>query len=306
MPDQFRDDGQHPSDTAQRRRLARRGSRAWAVCMSLMAHLAVVLAILAAQPVRTPPFQAPERLIELTLVEPPRPRAPPAPVPGAEAGGGSPGEAAETPQAPAPPEPTPPEPKTKPTPPRPSPPRPRPTPVRPVPAPPQVAPAPFSPPVAMMEGLSDAQLVGATRAGSGGGGGGGGSGGGSGSGVGAGAGAGSGTGGGDCDMVARLQRVLRQDAGIQAAAAEAQRSPGMAGKAILVWNGDWVQTPGQAGKGLAGVRQAIAVEVAFAPDACRRQAMSGYVLLTLGDHAGAPRVALGTGRWRWSDLLGRR
>ncbi|RZJ17237.1 MAG: hypothetical protein EON91_10160, partial [Brevundimonas sp.] len=157
MPDQFRHEGQDISDAARRRRLARRNSRAWAVCMSLMAHLAVVLAILAAQPLRSLPFQAPERLIELTLIEPPRARAPPAPVPGAEPGGGSPGEVAETPPTPAPPEPTPPEPKAKPTPPRPSPPRPRPAPVRPVIAPPQVEPAPFAPPVVLMEGLSDAQ-----------------------------------------------------------------------------------------------------------------------------------------------------
>ena len=79
---------------------------------------------------------------------------------------------------------------------------------------------------------------------------------------------------------------------------------GAAGRrALLVWDGDWVQTPGQAGKGLAGVRQAIALEVAFAPEACRRQPMRGLVLISF---AGGPRVVFGTASWRWSQLLGGR
>ena len=131
--------------------------------------------------------------------------------------------------------------------------------------------------------LSDGQLAGAMTAGGGGG-------------------SGSGGGGGaPCDMVERLQAALRRDPDIQSAVAGARR--GTAGRALHVWNGDWVQNPGQAGKGLAGLRQAIAMEIAFAPAACRTQSMRGLVLITLGDGAGAGRLALGTGAWRWSDLL---
>lgn len=104
-------------------------------------------------------------------------------------------------------------------------------------------------------------------------------------------------------MLGRLQRALGRDARIRAAVAQAQTAPGMAGKAVLVWDGAWVQTPGQAGRGLAGVRQAIAVEVAFAPAACRAESLRGLALLSLGEGASAPRVVLGTARWRWSDLL---
>jgi hypothetical protein len=32
--------------------------------------------------------------------------------------------------------------------------------------------------------------------------------------------------------------------------------------------------------------------------------MRGLVLITFADAPGAPRLALGTGAWRWSDLLG--
>ena len=120
--------------------------------------------------------------------------------------------------------------------------------------------------------LSEGQIAGAARAGSGGGG-----------------------GGGVCDMAARVQSALRRDPLVRAAAAS------LMGRAALVWNGDWVRSHGQDGKGLAAVREAILWEVGFAPKDCRAQPVQGLVLLTLGE--GGPRLVLGTGRWRWSDLL---
>lgn len=125
--------------------------------------------------------------------------------------------------------------------------------------------------------------------------------------VGAGAGAGAGTGGGPggagagarCDMAARLQAALSDDADVVAAARLARASLSRPGSALRVWDGEWTQNPGQAGKGLAGVRQAIALEIAFAPDACKTQSMRGLVLIRLGD----TRLALGRSQWRWTDLL---
>jgi hypothetical protein len=145
--------------------------------------------------------------------------------------------------------------------------------------------------------LSEQDIAGAVTAGSG-----------SGSGAGSGSGSGNGPGSGpgtSCDMVRHLQQALKKDSRVQQALARANAN-GAAGKAILLWNGDWTRTPGEDGKGLAGVREAIMVEVAFAPAACRAVPMSGHVVLALNDSPGAARVALGGGRWRWSDLLGRR
>ena len=178
---------------------------------------------------------------------------------------------------------------------------PRPPPVR-TPPPPEVQtlPANPAPVVAPMATIGEAQLAGALRAGTGQGtdtGSGGVSGGGSGFG---------GTGGGACDMVRRLQDALRADPEVRAAVTRAYRAMPASGRAILVWDGDWIQDPAQTGKGLAGVRQAIALEIAFSPRNCRSRSMRGLAVIALADGPGAPRLALGASDWRWTDLLGTR
>jgi len=124
--------------------------------------------------------------------------------------------------------------------------------------------------------LSDSQIAGAAHAGEGGG------------------------GGGGCDMARAVQQALRRDALVRGAVEGAGRT----GKASMVWNGDWVRSGGQDGKGLAAVRQAILWEVGFAPAACRNQPVHGMVVLSLAD--GRTRFAVGGGEWRWADLLGLR
>jgi len=121
--------------------------------------------------------------------------------------------------------------------------------------------------------LSESQLAGAARAGEGG-------------------------GGGVCDLGRAVQQALRRDRLVQSAVADANRQ----GAAILLWNGDWVRSGGEEGKGLSAAREAVTWEVAFAPQTCRSQRMHGLVLLTLAD--GQTRFAIGSSEWRWSDLLG--
>ena len=105
-------------------------------------------------------------------------------------------------------------------------------------------------------------------------------------------------GGGNCDIARAVQQALRRDPMVHAAVEDAHRT----GKAVMLWNGDWVRTGGQDGKGLSAVREAVMWEVAFAPATCRNTRMHGLVLLSLAD--GHTRFALGAGDWRWSDLLG--
>jgi len=106
---------------------------------------------------------------------------------------------------------------------------------------------------------------------------------------------------GACDMASRLQAALRRDHTVLAQAAAAVRQAD--GRALRIWDGDWVQNGVEDGKGLSAVREAVVVEVAFAPAACRAETVRGLVLLTLGDGPGAARIAVGSGQWRWSDLL---
>jgi hypothetical protein len=165
----------------------------------------------------------------------------------------------------------------------PSPPAP-PTPVRAIARPSRAAPtidslvaasAPYTGPAS--PGLTDAQLAGASDADTG----------------------GDGSGAG-CHMAQRVQAALRRDALVRAAVVQA----GAAGsRAIMVWNGDWVQNGGEDGKGLAAVREAIVWEIAFAPPACRAEHVHGLLLLSL--NGASTRLAVGAGEWRWSDLLSR-
>ena len=158
------------------------------------------------------------------------------------------------------------------------------------PPPPEIKPivARVAPVVDVVDTVSDTELAGAMTAGLG---------------SGNGGGDGDGNGSGACNMVRRMQQALRRDPMVRAAVDQARRS----GKnnALLVWRGDWVQSQGEEGKGLAAVRQAMVWEVAFAPAACRAQAVRGMVLITLADNGGSGRVAFGNGNWRWSDLLQR-
>ena len=272
-------------------RRARR-ERLFAGAVAAAAH-ALILALLLSGPPLAPRFVEPEQTtqpIEVMLVPPPPPPPAPTPVP----------EAAASP---------PPAPKKAPAPPKPAKLAKAPKAVRPAPTPrrivraPQpsevpprfVPPEPAPPPPAPEGAVREAELASATTAESEA------AGGGIGEGFGQG-GAGSCT-GGLCDMVSRLQRALRSDAHVRAAVAGARRAPGFAGRPLVIWNGDWVRHGVEDGKGLASVRQAIAVEVAFAPKACRAQRMHGLVLLSMNDWPGSPRLVLGAGAWRWSDLV---
>ena len=189
---------------------------------------------------------------------------------------GSPADNAKPPSPPAPPKPEPPKPKP-------------PAPAKAVKARAKARPTPAPRPVlesmaAADEGeaeepvpeVSDAQLAGAMTAG-------------------------SGPTGRGCDLTRALQQALRRDGRVQAAVSQAHSAHG--GRAMWVWNGDWVKSPGQEGRGLAAVRQAMIWEIGFAPEACRSEPMHGLVMISLSDSPGAARLVLGAGAWRWSDLL---
>jgi hypothetical protein len=105
----------------------------------------------------------------------------------------------------------------------------------------------------------------------------------------------SGSGDGGCNMARRLEQDLGHDRLVQSAVS------GFAGKAVLVWNGDWVWIDGEDGKGLTAVRQAMMWDIAFSPQDCRTKPMHGLVVIAA--NSGGARLVVGSGAWRWSDLL---
>ena len=107
----------------------------------------------------------------------------------------------------------------------------------------------------------------------------------------------SGGGGGSCEMARIVEQALQRDPLVHTAVEDAHRL----GKAVMLWNGDWVRSGEQDGKGLSAVREVVMWELAFAPESCRNRPMHGLVLLSLAD--GNTRFAIGANEWRWSDLL---
>ena len=252
----------------------RRRWKALAAAATIAAHAAVVAALLAMRPHPLSPPQPVALPVSLVVWRPPEPPPPPPEPPKASEPAGDAAPAA----AQAPPKPAPPQPPT-------------PIQVKTAPPPPEIKPVPAAsaPPAPRWTVLGASQIAGAAQAGDG---------------AGEGEGAGGQGRGVSCDMVGRLQAALRRDVRVRAAVSQAGRAAEAGEGALVVWNGDWVQSPGEDGKGLATVRQAIMLEVAFAPQPCRTRPMRGLVLLSMADGPGAARVVLGAGAWRWSDLLG--
>ncbi|WP_299177038.1 hypothetical protein [uncultured Brevundimonas sp.] len=271
-------------------------TRRWVLAAApiLAGHAGLLLILMMARPEPLAPYRPEPPFVTVELVKPPpappvRIIAPdPAPQPDAPAAAA---------QSPTPPRQAPRQaPKIRP--PAVAAARPRPVVAKP---PPEIEPLPVAsaPPGPPLPLLGAAQLAGAATVGAGPGGGGGNGAGGGGAG-----GSGAGSGGGSCDMVRWVQDAVRDDAAVRRAVIAAAQDMQADGRAILVWNGDWLQSRNQSGKGLAGVRQAIALEVAFAPAECKTQRMTGLAVLDLEDRPGGARIALGRGSWRWSDLLG--
>lgn len=265
-----------PSSRQPQRKGRRALKRGAALGISVLAHVIILAPVLRLQADIAPQIAPPSPVV-ITLEPPPRPTPPPAPPAPVTDPGPAPGPVTAQTVTPQP---------TRPPPLRVRPPRTPPPPSAPLPA---AKPAPEPPGISL---LGADQTAGAAVAGPPGGGGGTGAGG-----------QGSGAGGGRCDMVRRLQDALADDVEVRAAVRMAHDALSAQGRALLVWDGDWLQSRGEAGKGLAGLRQAVAVEVAFAPAACKDQPMRGLAVIALPD---GPRIAVGRAAWRWRDLTGAR
>ncbi len=111
----------------------------------------------------------------------------------------------------------------------------------------------------------------------------------------------AGGGSGDaCGLASDIVAALRSDATAQAAVARIPANRRSGGNAVMLWNGRWADL------GLRGpdpIRAAVVRRLREASSDCREEAVNGPRLLAI---SGGPRptfLAVGSGAWRWSDLL---
>lgn len=78
-----------------------------------------------------------------------------------------------------------------------------------------------------------------------------------------------------------------------------------ASDAVALWNGVWLASDPVAGPPALGhLRLLVEQIVQSAPSQCRDAAMIGPVLLPVPENGRTTMIAIGSGSWRWSDLLG--
>jgi nucleotide-binding universal stress UspA family protein len=106
-----------------------------------------------------------------------------------------------------------------------------------------------------------------------------------------------------CRMGAWLQAALQADPAVGQALAAIPRANRSVANAIMLWDVRWVSQPAPAVAGVSAIRSALMVGVRAAPAECQAQLVRGPELITLADASGATVIAVGSGEWRWGDLL---
>ncbi len=106
-----------------------------------------------------------------------------------------------------------------------------------------------------------------------------------------------------CAVGEWLAMALQNDPSIQAALDGVPLSARSVANAVMLWNGEWATPPASAVRGMTSIRALVVAGVSAAPAACQVQPISGPVLITVGDTADTTVLAIGSGLWRWQDLL---
>jgi hypothetical protein len=111
--------------------------------------------------------------------------------------------------------------------------------------------------------------------------------------------------GGACDLTAPVQEALRTSEAVQAALPMLPRPSRSVANAVMIWDANWVAFADAPDLSVRDtIRDAIAGTVAVASEECRLQMQGGprLLILPLGDTQTIV-LALGSGQWRWQDLL---
>ena len=114
-----------------------------------------------------------------------------------------------------------------------------------------------------------------------------------------------------CQLSVDAAAAIQQDP--MAMAELAALPPGVrsGADAVMLWNGKWfdqdIPVPAPTGTGAVStngnLRLAIEKMVVAAPEGCRDEAMVGPVFVPIPEGDRTTLLAIGSGAWRWSDLL---
>ena len=106
----------------------------------------------------------------------------------------------------------------------------------------------------------------------------------------------SGGGGKACGILAAVQSVVQSDLAVRAAIDRIPQQQRSVANAIMLWDRNWLGADGP-------IQAAIRQTVAAAAPICRDEAVIGPRLLIVPGPGGVTVLALGSGAWRWSELL---
>ncbi len=110
--------------------------------------------------------------------------------------------------------------------------------------------------------------------------------------------------GGACDLTEPVQAALRDSEAVAASLPQIPQTRRSVANAIMIWNAQWValhETLDPAA--MAAIRDTVAGTIAAASPECRLQPQRGPRLILLPGLNETTVLALGSGVWRWQDLL---
>ena len=91
---------------------------------------------------------------------------------------------------------------------------------------------------------------------------------------------------------------------VHASLSQVPREARSVANAIMLWDGRWMEASDLGGSTIADpIRAAIIEQVRFESPACRDMPIRGPRFITLVATPANIVLAMGSGEWRWSDLL---
>ena len=107
-----------------------------------------------------------------------------------------------------------------------------------------------------------------------------------------------------CEIATTLQSLLQTDPAVREALTRIPRDKRSVAGAVMLWKRTWVSADAVGGvTAMEPIQSAIVQAVGAAEPNCRDETVLGPRLFIVGDTRGAIVLALGSGQWRWSDLL---